>query len=193
MMDTQYRCSWCGADPLYVQYHDTEWGVPLHDDRRLFELLILEGFQAGLSRLTILKKRAAFRQAFDSFDAEKMVRYDGGRIEALMTNTSIVQHRKKITAAVTNARSFLNVTAHFGSFDRYIWQFVDGIPRVNSWISDNVVPATTLQSEILSRDLRQWGFKYVGPTICYAFMQAAGLVNDHIITCHRYDQIQATA
>lgn len=179
------RCAWCGTDPLYVRYHDEEWGVPVHDDRRLFEMLVLEGAQAGLSWITILRKRPAYRAAFDRFDAKKIARYDAARKRALLNNPGIVRNRLKIDAAVTNARAFLEVQREFGSFDAYIWQFVDGKPIVNRRRAGHPAPATSPESDAMSRDLKKRGFKFVGSTICYAFMQAVGMVNDHVLYCHR--------
>jgi DNA-3-methyladenine glycosylase I len=180
------RCAWAGDDPLYVRYHDEEWGVPQHDDRRLFEMLILEGAQAGLSWITILRKREAYRQAFDGFDPSKVARYDRRRTARLLENPGIVRNRLKIEGAVRNARAFLGVQEEHGSFDEYIWQFVGGRPKRNAWRSMKQVPASTAESDALSRDLRGRGFTFVGSTICYAFMQATGMVNDHLVDCHRY-------
>jgi len=182
------RCPWA-TDELSIVYHDQEWGVPLHDDQRLFELLILEGAQAGLSWITILKKRAAYRSAFDRFDPRKVARYDEARIAALLANDGIVRNRLKIRAAVQNAQSFLAVQKEFGSFDQYIWQFVGGKPRQNRWRESGELPARTEQSDAMSRDLVKRGFKFVGSTICYAFMQATGMVNDHLAGCFRYKQL----
>jgi DNA-3-methyladenine glycosylase I len=184
-MTTRGRCAWCGTDPLYVRYHDEEWGVPLHDDRRLFEMLILEGAQAGLSWITILRKRDAYRRAFDRFDARKIATYDARRRRALLSNAGIVRNRLKIDAAVKNARAFLAVREEFGSFDTYIWQFVGGRPIVNSRAALKDIPARTEESDAMSRDLRKRGFSFVGSTICYAFMQAVGMVNDHTEGCFR--------
>lgn len=189
MSATFSRCSWCGSDPLYIKYHDNEWGVPLHDDSLLFEFLILEGFQAGLSWLTILKKREAFRKAFNGFNAYEIIRFDESKIERLMQNSTIIRNRAKISATVQNARCFLEIKEHFDSFDRYIWQFVEGRPMVNRWKSEDQIPTKTVESEKMSRDMRSKGFKFVGPTICYAFMQATGLVNDHITACFRYREV----
>jgi DNA-3-methyladenine glycosylase I len=180
------RCPWAGTDPLYTAYHDDEWGVPLHDDRRLFEMLILEGAQAGLSWITILRKRDNYRRAFDGFVAERVARYGARRIEALMRDAGIVRNRLKIEAAVRNARAFLAVRDEAGSFDRYIWQFVGGRPRRNAWKSMGQVPARTAESDAMSHDLSAHGFTFVGSTICYAFMQATGMVNDHLVTCAKY-------
>jgi DNA-3-methyladenine glycosylase I len=182
------RCSWARND-LSISYHDREWGVPVHDDRALFEFLILEGAQAGLSWDTILKKRDNYRAAFDGFDAKKIARYDRRKIVALMRNEGIVRNRLKIFSAVQNAKAFLAVQKEFGSFDRYIWQFVGGKPRVNAWKSANKVPSQTTESDAMSKDLKKRGFNFVGSTICYAFMQATGMVNDHAVECFRYRQV----
>lgn len=186
MPSRRTRCAWAGDDPLYVRYHDEEWGVPLHDDRRLFEFLILEGAQAGLSWITILRKRAAYRRAFDRFDPRKIARYRQTRIRKLLADPSIIRNRLKIEAAVTNARAFLEVRKEAGSFDRYLWGFVGGKPIRNAWRSVRQIPARTAESAALSRDLRRRGFRFVGPTICYAYMQAVGMVNDHTVGCFRY-------
>jgi DNA-3-methyladenine glycosylase I len=180
------RCDWVGNDPLYIAYHDTEWGVPVHDDRTIFEFLILEGMQAGLSWLTILLKRENFRKAFDHFDPRKVAQYNKKKIEQLMANEGIIRNRKKIEAAVTNALAFLNIQKEFGTFDAYIWQFVDGKPLINRWNSIKQIPPRTPVSDALSKDLIQRGFKFAGSTICYAHMQATGMVNDHLITCFRW-------
>jgi DNA-3-methyladenine glycosylase I len=185
------RCAWCGTDPLYVSYHDTEWGVPVHDDRRLFEFLVLEGAQAGLSWLTILRKRQAYREAFDRFDPGKVARYDGRKVRSLLQNPGIVRNRQKIEAAVANARAFLEVQDEFGSFDAYVWRFVGGTPRKNRWAALSQIPATSPEARALSRDLRRRGFRFVGPTICYAHMQATGMVNDHLVGCFRYGEVGA--
>jgi DNA-3-methyladenine glycosylase I len=177
------RCPWAGTDPLYVRYHDVEWGVPVHNDRRLFEMLILEGAQAGLSWITILRKRPAYRKAFDGFDPRKVARYSAARQRALLRNPGIVRNRLKINSAVTNARAFLDVQKEFRSFDRYVWQFVGGRPMVNRPRSLKDVPPRSAVSDALSKDLKMRGFRFVGSTICYAFMQAVGLVNDHIRGC----------
>ena len=183
------RCPWAGSDPLYLAYHDTQWGVPLHDDRGLFEFLILEGAQAGLSWITVLKKRENYRVAFEGFDPEKVARYNDAGIRKLLVNEGIIRNRLKITAAVDNARAFLNVQQAFGSFDAYIWQFVDGTPVRNHWKSMPQVPAQTATSKLMSKELKQKGFKFVGPVICYAFMQAVGMVNDHLVDCFRHSEI----
>ncbi|QHT64034.1 DNA-3-methyladenine glycosylase I [Paenibacillus lycopersici] len=177
------RCGWVNEDPLYVDYHDREWGVPVHDDRKLFELLILEGAQAGLSWYTVLKKRENYRQAFDQFDPVKVARYDEAKTAELMNDPGIIRNRLKIQSAIANARCFLQVCEQFGSFDAYIWRFVGGEPMVNDWTARNEVPATTPQSDAMSKDLKKRGFKFVGSTICYAYMQAAGMVNDHARDC----------
>jgi DNA-3-methyladenine glycosylase I len=182
------RCSWANTDPLYVKYHDVEWGVPLHDDRQLFEFLLLDGFQAGLSWITILKKRSNFRQAFDHFDPEKIAVYDLRKVKELLANKGIVRNKLKIEAAIQNARSFLAVQKEFGSFDNYIWQFTGGKTIKHAWKTLAEIPAKTNESTAMSNDLKKIGFKFVGPTICYAFMQAAGMVNDHLINCFRYNQ-----
>jgi len=183
------RCPWAGSDPLYLDYHDTQWGVPLHDDRGLFEFLILEGAQAGLSWITVLKKRENYRVAFEGFDPEKVARYNDDSIRRLLENDGLIRNRLKITAAVDNARAFLNVQQAFGSFDAYIWQFVDGTPVRNQWKSMQQVPAQTATSKLMSKELKQKGFKFVGPVICYAFMQAVGMVNDHLVDCYRHSEI----
>jgi DNA-3-methyladenine glycosylase I len=182
------RCHWARND-LSIRYHDEEWGVPQHDDRKLFELLILEGAQAGLSWDTILKKREGYRAAFDDFDARLVARYDGRKMRALMRNAGIVRNRLKIAAAVTNAGAFLDVQKEFGCFDRYIWQFIGGQPRKNVWRAPGQVPARTTESDAMSKDLKRRGFRFIGSTICYAFMQATGMVNDHLRTCFRYRQV----
>lgn len=180
------RCAWAGTEPLYVAYHDQEWGVPLHDDRKLFEFLVLDSFQAGLSWAIILKKRLNFRQAFDDFAPRLIAGYDDAKIAQLLSNPGIVRNRLKINATVQNARSFLAIQEEFGSFDAYIWQFVGGKTRVNAWKSIGEIPAKTAESDAMSKDLIKRGFRFVGSTICYAFMQAAGLVNDHTMDCFRY-------
>jgi DNA-3-methyladenine glycosylase I len=186
-MAEKVRCGWAGSDPLYVRYHDEEWGVPLHDDRRLFEMLVLEGAQAGLSWITILRKRESYRKAFDSFDPGKVARYTKARVERLLKDPGIVRNRLKVEGAVASARAFLDTAAEHGRFDRYIWGFVDGRPRRNAWKSPREVPAETEESRAMSKDLRRRGFAFVGPTVCYAFMQATGMVNDHIVGCFRHE------
>ena len=185
----QKRCSWCGEDNLYVAYHDQEWGVPLHDDQNLFEFLILEGAQAGLSWITILKKRDAYRKAYHHFDANKIARFNSRSIERLMNNPGIVRNRLKIEASIDNARAFLEVQDEFGSFDKFIWQYVNHRPIQNQWKRLGDIPASTKESKLMSKDLQQRGFRFVGPTICYAFMQAVGMVNDHVVDCFRHQQI----
>jgi DNA-3-methyladenine glycosylase I len=177
------RCPWAGSDPLYVSYHDDEWGRPVHDDRTLFEMLTLEGAQAGLSWLTILRKRPAYRRAFDRFDARKIARYDARKVSALLADAGIVRNRLKIESTISNARAFLEVRKEFGSFDAYIWQFVGGAPKVNRPKTMKDVPARTPESDAMSRDLKRRGFRFVGSTICYAFMQAVGMVDDHLTGC----------
>ena len=185
-MTEKTRCGWSTSDSLYIKYHDEEWGVPVHDDRKLFEFLILEGFQAGLSWLTILKKRENFRKAFDNFEPEKVARYGKRKINSLLKDEGIIRNKLKVEAAVTNARAFLKVQKEFGSFDKYIWQFVNNKPVKNKFKSLKEVPASTEISDIMSKDLKKRGFKFVGTTICYAHMQATGMVNDHLITCWKY-------
>lgn len=182
------RCGWATREPN-ITYHDTEWGVPLHDDRRLFEFLVLEGAQAGLSWETILKKRDNYRRAFDQFDPEIVAKYGARKVASLLADPGIVRNRLKIGSAIDNARAFLEVREEFGSFDAYVWRFVDGKPRVSVRRTLKDIPATTGDSDALSRDLRKRGFRFVGPTICYAFMQATGLVNDHVVTCFRRGEI----
>ena len=182
------RCDWAKND-LAIQYHDAEWGMPQHDDRRLFEFLILEGAQAGLSWDTILRKRENYRAAFDDFDAEKIALYDAKKIESLLQNEGIVRNRLKIASSIQNAKSYLKIKDEFGSFDAYVWQFVDGKPVTNSWKTIREVPAKTSISDALSKDLKKRGFNFVGSTIMYAFMQACGLVNDHLTSCFRYEEI----
>ncbi len=187
------RCGWSTTDPLYVAYHDEEWGVPVFDDLKLFEFLILEGAQAGLSWLTILKKRPAYREAFAGFDPERVAAFDEARIAALTANPGIVRNRRKIEGAVQNARAFLEVQEQFGSFADYVWRFVGGVPRQNAWRRLEDVPARTPESEAMSRDLVRRGFRFAGPTICYAFMQAVGMVNDHLVTCFRHREVAELA
>jgi len=182
------RCFWATND-LSIRYHDEEWGAPSHDDRHLFELLILEGAQAGLSWNTILQKRENYRVAFDGFDPVRLARYDAPRLQRLLKNPGIVRNRLKIAGAVKNAATFLKIQEEFGTFDRYIWQFVGGKPLVNGWRSPKLVPARTQQSDAMSKDLKRRGFTFVGSTICYAFMQATGMVNDHVVNCFRYRQL----
>ena len=188
MAPSPKRCSWCGEDPLYVEYHDTEWGVPVHDDKKLFEFLILEGMQAGLSWITVLRKRENFRRAFAGFDAEKVARFGKRDIARLMGDAGIVRNELKVHAAVTNARAFLRVREEMGSFDGYIWQFVGGAPRINRRRGKDI-PASTPESDAMSKDLKARGFKFVGSTICYAHMQATGMVNDHVTTRFRHREL----
>jgi DNA-3-methyladenine glycosylase I len=183
------RCAWCESHPLMVEYHDAEWGVPLHDDARLFEFLVLDAAQAGLSWLTILKKRENYRRAFDGFDARRIARYTDKKIARLLADPGIVRNRLKVESAVVNAREFLKVQKEFGSFDAYIWRFVGGRTIRNSFREMKQIPATSPQSDAMSKDLKSRGFKFVGSTICYAFMQAAGMVNDHLVDCFRYKQV----
>jgi DNA-3-methyladenine glycosylase I len=190
-MTNAKRCSWCGNDPLYVAYHDDEWGVPVFDERTLFEFLILEGAQAGLSWSTILNKREGYRRAFDGFDAEKIARYDGIKISALLTDPGIVRNQLKIGSAVTNAQSFLKIQEERGSFSDYIWSFVDGRPIQNARRTLAEIPAKTPLAVTISKDLKNRGFRFVGPTIVYAHMQATGMVNDHLVDCFRYSEIVA--
>ena len=183
------RCEWLTEDPVYVDYHDKEWGVPLHDDRKLFEFLILDAAQAGLSWLIILKKRENYRKAFDGFDASKIARYDQRKVKALLADSGIVRNRLKIESAIDNAKSFLAIRKEFGSFDKFIWQFTSGETIRNRWKSIKEIPARTVESDAMSKELKRRGFRFVGSTICYAFMQAAGMVNDHIVKCFRYREV----
>jgi len=185
-MEQLARCAWVGDDPLMVAYHDDEWGVPVHDDRKLFEFFVLDAFQAGLSWRIVLRKREQFRRAFDDFDPLRIARYGPKRVERLLGDAGIIRNRAKITGTINNARRFLEVRAAFGTFDAYVWRFVDRQPIRNAWTSSDLVPATSAHSDALSADLRGRGFSFVGSTICYAFMQAAGLINDHLTSCHRY-------
>lgn len=187
------RCDWGNSDPLYIAYHDEEWGVPVHEDRSIFEFLCLEGAQAGLNWLMILKKRENYRKAFDRFDPERVARYSDKRIERLLQNPGIVRNRLKINAFVQNAKAFLKVQEEFGSFDAYVWRFVGGKPRQNRRLTLGDIPASTPESDSMSKDLKSRGFLFVGTTICYAHMQAAGMVNDHIISCFRYRELGGRA
>ncbi len=189
MNETKHRCTWTANNPYNVEYHDAEWGVPVHDDNKLFEFLILDAFQAGLSWLTILKKRDNFRKAFDNFDARKIALYDEQKRENLMNDEGIIRNRLKIEAAVINAQAFLNVQHEFGSFDKYIWQFTGGKTIVNQCTSWKNTPTRSSESDSMSKDLKKRGFKFVGTTICYAFMQAAGMINDHETNCFRYNEV----
>jgi DNA-3-methyladenine glycosylase I len=193
MSATAHRCGWCTDDPLYIQYHDQEWGVPSHDDRHLFEMLILEGAQAGLSWITILRKREGYREAFDNFDVAKVARYTPARIEKLLTNPAIVRNRAKVEAAVRNAKATLKIQDEFGSLDAFVWQVVNGKPQQREVKSYKQAPATTAESDQLSKSLLARDMKFVGSTICYSFMQATGMVNDHEIACHRYKPVRALA
>jgi DNA-3-methyladenine glycosylase I len=183
------RCQWAGEDPLSVAYHDEEWGVPVHDERELFELLVLEGAQAGLSWITILRKREGYRRAFDNFDVRKVAAYDDAKQAALRDDSGIIRNKLKIKSAVQNARAFLRVQEEFGSFDNYIWGFVDHKPVINTWRTLSEIPASTPLSEQISKDLKKRGFNFVGPTIIYAYMQSIGMVNDHTVGCFRYKEL----
>ncbi len=184
------RCPWPSDDPLMIEYHDVEWGVPLHDDKLIFEFLILEGMQAGLSWSTILHKRENFRKAFAGFDVEKVARFDKKKVRSLLINAGIIRNKLKIHAAVSNARQFILVQEEYGSFDRYIWRFIDGKPKMNRLRSLKDIPATSKESDAMSKDLKARGFKFVGSTICYAHMQATGMVNDHLMSCFRYKELK---
>jgi DNA-3-methyladenine glycosylase I len=190
MMKT--RCGWVTSDPLYLAYHDTEWGVPEYDDRKLFELLILEGAQAGLSWLTVLKKREHYREAFARFDARAITQFDEHQVAALLANPGIIRNRLKIAATIQNARSFLVVQQEHGEFSSFLWQFVGGRPKQNAWQTLRELPARTTESDAMSKALTKHGFKFVGSTICYAFMQAVGMVNDHVVDCFRYSAVRRT-
>jgi DNA-3-methyladenine glycosylase I len=183
------RCSWCGSDPLYVKYHDREWGVPVHNDRKLFEFLILEGAQAGLSWITVLKKRAVYLNAFDNFDFNKVAKYNSKKIQSLLNNPGIIRNRLKINSAVQNARAFIEVRKEFGTFNKYIWDFVGGKPLQNKFNKLSDLPAKTKISDAISKDLKKRGFSFVGSTIIYAHMQATGMVNDHVKECFRYKEV----
>ena len=188
MNDKKKRCNWCLSDPLYVEYHDNEWGVPEYDDRKLFEMINLEGAQAGLSWITVLKKREGYLKAFDNFDAEKIVKYSDKKLEKMRTNPEIIRNRLKIAAVRSNARIYLDIRESGISFSDYIWKFVNGKPIVNKFKTMSDIPAKTEVSERMSKQMKKDGFKFVGPTIVYAFMQACGMVNDHVISCHRYKE-----
>ncbi|MBP9211826.1 MAG: DNA-3-methyladenine glycosylase I [Bacteroidetes bacterium] len=181
----EQRCAWCGDDPLYIKYHDEEWGRPVHDDRHLFEMLCLEGAQAGLSWITILRKRENYRKAFDRFDPKKIIRYDAKKVQQLLANEGIVRNRLKVASVISNAEAYFRVVKEFGSFDAYLWQFVGGNPIINARSGMGDIPATTPESDAMSKDLKKRGFKFVGSTICYAFMQACGMVDDHTSECFR--------
>jgi DNA-3-methyladenine glycosylase I len=183
------RCTWVGSDSLYLKYHDEEWGVPEYNDQKLFEMLILEGAQAGLSWITVLKKRENYREAFNNFDVNRIISYDDKKIESLLKNEGIIRNRLKINSVIINARAYLDIQQEFGSFKQYIWSFVDGRPKINKWKTLSDIPALTAESDIMSKDLKKRGFKFVGSTICYAFMQAVGMVNDHTQDCFRHQEI----
>lgn len=189
-MNMKKRCEWCGIDPLYVAYHDEEWGVPVHDDRLLFEFLVLEGAQAGLSWLTILKKRENYRKAFDAFDGERVAKFTAHDVTRLLSYPGVVRNRLKIESAIRNARGVLGIQQEWGSLDAYLWRYVDGVPKQNVWKSMSELPARTQLSDMMSRDLKKRGFNFVGSTICYAFMQAIGMVNDHTTDCFRHREIK---
>lgn len=184
------RCPWAEKDPLLKKYHDREWGIPIHNDRLLFEFLVLEGAQAGLNWITVLKKRGNYREVFDNFDPARVASYDNAKIEKLMNNPGIIRNRRKITSTVANAKAILAIQEEYGSFDSYIWQFVGGKPIQNEWENIEKLPAFTPESKKMSKDLKKRGFKFVGPTTCYAFMQAVGMVNDHILNCFRHSEIK---
>ena len=183
------KCNWCIGNQIYENYHDYEWGVPVHDDNKHFEFIILDGAQAGLSWLTVLKKRENYRAAFDNFNPDKIALYDENKIEELMHNKGIIRNRQKIRSAVNNAKAFLKIQKTYGSFDNFIWGFVEGKPIINSWEKEEDIPATSKESDKMSKKLKEFGFSFVGSTICYAYMQAAGMVNDHIVSCFRYKEI----
>ncbi len=191
LVSEKLRCKWPGNRELDIIYHDEEWGVPLHDDRKLFEFLVLDAFQAGLSWSTILKKRENFRLAFDNFDPEIISKYDESKVNELLLDAGIIRNRLKIESTITNAINFLKVRSEFGTFDKYIWQFTGGKTIVNSWSSIDQIPVSTDESDRMSKDLKKRGFRFVGTTICYAFMQAAGMVNDHTVNCFRYNELKA--
>ncbi|WML37263.1 DNA-3-methyladenine glycosylase I [Clostridium sp. OS1-26] len=184
------RCSWCGDDPLYTKYHDEEWGVPVHDERKHFEFLVLESAQAGLSWITILRKRENYRIAYDNFDPDKVANYSEEKINELLQNSGIVRNRRKIEASINNAKMFLDIQKEFGSFDNYIWKFVNYRPVINSWESISDVPATSTLSDEVSKDLKKRGFKFLGSTIIYSHLQATGIINDHIVNCFRYNDLK---
>ncbi len=192
-MDNKHRCDWCTGTEIEKRYHDEEWGVPVHDDRKLFEFLLLDGAQAGLSWLTILNKREGYRSAFDDFDPVKIAGYSDEKISDLLNNPAIVRNRLKVASAIRNARGFLQVQGEFGSFDEFIWQFTDGQTIQNEWRTMQDIPAKTSEAVAMSKELKRRDFNFVGPTICYAFMQAAGMVNDHVVDCFRYREVQALA
>lgn len=183
------RCSWCNQDPLYIKYHDREWGVPVHSDRKLFEFLVLEGAQAGLSWITVLHRRNGYREAFDQFDFNKVANYKERKVQSLLKNTGIIRNKLKIRSAINNAAAFIRVREEYGSFNKYIWQFVDGKPVLNKFKTIKEIPAETSLSDQISKDLKQKGFTFTGSTICYAYMQAIGMVNDHVIDCFRHNDL----
>jgi DNA-3-methyladenine glycosylase I len=185
----EQRCAWPGSDPLMIAYHDTEWGVPLHDDQKLFEFMVLDAMQAGLSWRIVLGKRENFERALNGFDISKIAKYGDKDLERLVVNEGIIRHRQKLASTITNAKAARMVQDEFGSLDVYLWQFVDGKPTVNGWTEGSQIPAKSLAAEAMSKDLKKRGFKFVGPTICYAFMQAAGMVNDHVTDCFRYEEL----
>jgi len=189
MSSEKIRCGWCGTDPLYVKYHDEEWGVPVKDDETMFEFLLLETFQAGLSWITILRKRENFRKAFDNFDYKKIAKYDQAKIDSLLQDEGIIRNKLKVTSAVTNAKAFMEIQKEFGSFTEYIWKFVNHKPIKNFWETHKDAPATSAESDALSKDLKKRGFKFVGSTVVYAHMQATGMVNDHIEDCFRFHEV----
>ena len=188
--DMLIRCDWCKGDPAYTDYHDKEWGVPLHDDRRLFEMLVLEGAQAGLSWLTILKKRDAYRKAFGNFDIETVASYTESDVKRLLADEGIVRNRRKVESAIANGRAVVRIIERYGSLDAFLWRYVDQVPVQNAWKTVDQVPAESEISRRMSRDMKQAGFSFVGPVICYAFMQSVGMVNDHIVDCFRYHAVQ---
>ena len=187
---SQPRCEWCGNDPLYVKYHDSEWGVPVFDERKLFEMMTLEGAQAGLSWITVLKKRSHYKKVFDNFDPNKIVHYNKRKVESLLQDPGIIRNRLKVESTISNARLWLELKEHKTKPVDYLWQFVGGEPIQNNWKSHTELPATTAQSDVMSKELKKRGFKFIGSTICYAFMQAVGMVNDHTMDCHRHSQLR---
>lgn len=189
-MNNFHRCEWCIGTELEQAYHDEEWGVPLHDDRKLFEFIVLDGAQAGLSWLTILKKREGYREAFDEYDIKTIAEYDEDKVSELLANPGIIRNRLKVASAIRNAKAFLEVQSEFGSFDQFIWQFTDGKTIQNSWRTMGDIPTKTAEAEAMSKELKRRNFNFVGPTICYAFMQAAGMVNDHVVDCFRYEEVR---
>jgi DNA-3-methyladenine glycosylase I len=190
-MKTKQRCSWCLSSPKMIKYHDNEWGTPVHNDRKLFEFLVLDAFQAGLSWSTIINKRENFRKAFDNFDYKKIAKYNKTKVNSLLKDTGIIRNRLKIHATIDNAIAFIKVKKEFGSFDKYIWQFTGGKTKHNKWKTLKEIPAKTKESDVMSKDLKARGFRFAGSTICYAFMQATGMVNDHLTSCYRYKEIKS--